>query len=162
MELFHSPVELERKFLVANDDWKRAVVRSVAIRDGLIALYKDRKVRLRIAEGTATIAIKGPRSGIRRDEFEYEIPLADAERMLATICSGDVLEKRRYFVEASRAVWHVDVYAGALDGIVLAEIELAHENEDLALPPWIGREVTDDLRYRKVNLVAQHGAGARR
>ncbi len=156
LELFHAPVEFKRKFLVASDDWKRSVVGSVAIRDGLIALYKDRKVRVRIAESTATIAIKGPRSGVRRDEFEYEIPLADAERMLSAICSSDVLEKRRYFVEASRAVWHVDVYAGALDGIVLPEIELAHENEALVLPGWLGREVTDDPRYRKVNLRALH------
>src|SRR3974390_2637658 len=91
LELFHPPVEVERKFLVANDDWKRSVTGSVAIRDGLVALYKDRKVRVRIAEGTATITVKGPRRGIRRDEFEYEIPLADAERMLAAICRGAVL-----------------------------------------------------------------------
>ena len=156
LELFHPPVEVERKFLVANDDWKRSVTGSVAIRDGLVALYKDRKVRVRIAEGTATITVKGPRRGIRRDEFEYEIPLADAERMLAAVCDKDVLEKRRYFVEAVRAIWHVDVYAGVLDGVVLAEIELRQENEMPALPAWVGREVTGDLRYRKFNLRALH------
>jgi len=156
LELFHTPVEVERKFLIANDDWKRSVVGSVAIRDGLVALYKDRKVRVRISDDTATITIKGPRTGIRRDEFEYEIPLVDAERMLATVCNKDVLEKRRYFVEASRAIWHVDVYSGVLDGVVLAEIELRQENETLALPSWVGREVTGDLRYRKFNLRALH------
>jgi len=156
LELFHPPVEVERKFLVANDDWKHSVVGSVAIRDGLVALYKDRKVRVRIAERTATITVKGPRTGIRRDEFEYEIPLADAERMLGAICDKDVLEKRRYFVEAPPAIWHVDVYTGLLDGVVLAEIELLQENETLVLPSWVGREVTGDLRYRKFNLLALH------
>ena len=156
LELFHAPVEVERKFLVANDDWKHSVVGSVAIRDGLVALYKDRKVRVRISEGTATITLKGPRTGIRRDEFEYEIPLADAERMLCAICNTDVLDKRRYFVEASPAIWHVDVYTGLLDGVVLAEIELRQENEALVLPSWVGREVTGDLRYRKFNLLALH------
>jgi CYTH domain-containing protein len=157
LELFHPPVEIERKFLIANDDWRRSVIGSVAIRDGMVALYKDRKVRVRISEGTATITLKGPRAGIRRDEFEYEIPLADAERMLAAICDKEVLEKRRYFVEATSAIWFVDVYSGVLDGVMLAEIELRQENETPVLPSWIGREVTGDLRYRKFNLLAMHG-----
>lgn len=157
LELFHTPIEVERKFLVANDGWKRSVIRSVEICDGLIALYKDRKVRVRISEGTATITIKGPRAGIKRDEFEYEIPLADAERMLA-VCRDDILQKRRHFVEASGTIWFVDVYTGVLAGVVIAEIELREASETLALPSWIGREVTGDLRYRKFNLRALHAA----
>ena len=86
LQLHHSPVEIERKFLVANDEWRQSATPSVNIRDGLIAVYKDRKVRVRISGAIATIAIKGPRIGIVRPEFEYEIPIADAERMLSTVC----------------------------------------------------------------------------
>src|SRR5215472_9559809 len=99
LQLHHRPVEIERKFLVANNEWRQLAVRSVSIRDGLIAIYKDRKVRVRIAEDIATIAIKGPRIGIGRPEFEYEIPMDDAERMLSIICQDDILEKQRFFVE---------------------------------------------------------------
>jgi len=103
LELHHRPVEIERKFLVANNGWRQSAVRSVGIRDGLIAVYKDRKVRVRISGDIATIAIKGPRIGIVRPEFEYEIPIADAERMLSTLCQDDTLEKQRFFVEEARA-----------------------------------------------------------
>jgi CYTH domain-containing protein len=160
LKLQHSAVEIERKFLVANDSWKRSVIGSVSIRDGLIAIYNDRKVRVRIYGNVATIAIKGPRTGISRAEFEYEIPLADAERILSTICHGEALEKQRFFVEHAGAVWQVDVYGGVLEGIVIAEIELKQETEELVLPDWIGREVTGDSLYKKVNLRAQHaGSG---
>src|SRR6516162_4035700 len=93
LQLHHDPLEIERKFLVANDKWRQLAVRSVRLRDGLIAAYKDRKVRVRIAgDDIATVAIKGSRIGIAQAEFEYEIPIADAERML-TICQDDILEK---------------------------------------------------------------------
>lgn len=160
LHLDHSPVEIERKFLVANDEWKRSVVRSVSIRDGLIAAYKERKVRVRIAGATATIAVKGPRSGLTRAEFEYEIPLADAEQMLTGICSGDVLEKERFFVESDGAVWQVDVYGGVLAGTVIAEIELGGENQPIALPSWIGREVTGDQLYKKINMMMRRRGAA--
>jgi adenylate cyclase len=114
LQLDHVPVEIERKFLVANDEWRQSVVRSVSIRDGLIAVYKDRKVRVRISGDIATIAIKGPRIGIVRPEFEYEIPIVDAARMFATMCQDDTLEKQRFFVEDAEATWHVDVYSGIL------------------------------------------------
>ena len=82
---FAVTIEIERKFLVANDEWRQSAVRSVGIRDGLIAVYEDRKVRVRISGDVATVAIKGPRIGIVRSEFEYEIPIVDAERMLSTM-----------------------------------------------------------------------------
>src|SRR5689334_5856276 len=98
LQLQHGSVEIERKFLVINDEWRQLAVRSVRLRDGLIAAYKDRKVRVRIAgDDVATIAIKGSRIGIAQAEFEYEIPIADAERMLSTMCQDDALEKERFF-----------------------------------------------------------------
>src|SRR6516165_6406535 len=90
LQLHHSPVEIERKFLVANNEWRQSATRSVNIRDGLIAVYKDRKVRVRISGDIATVRIH-----IARPEFEYEIPIADAERMLSTLCQDDTLEKQR-------------------------------------------------------------------
>src|SRR6516165_32710 len=156
LQLRHSPVEIERKFLVTNDDWRRLAVRSVRLRDGLIAAYKDRKVRVRVAgDDIATVAIKGPRIGIAQAEFEYEIPVADAETMLSTICQDDTLEKERFFVEDAGGAWHVDVYSGILQGVVIAEIELKHESEELILPRWIGKEVTGDPYFKKINMRAR-------
>jgi CYTH domain-containing protein len=85
----------------------------------------------------------------------YEIPIADAERMLSTICRDDTLEKERFFVEEAGGMWQVDVYDGILQGIVIAEIELKHESEELILPRWIGKEVTGDSFYRKINMRAR-------
>jgi CYTH domain-containing protein len=155
LQLHHSPVEIERKFLVANNEWRQLAVRSVSIRDGLIAIYRDRKVRVRISEDIATIAIKGPRIGIGRPEFEYEIPMDDAERMLSIICQDDILEKQRFFVEDAGTTWQVDVYGGILQGVILAEVELKQESQELILPRWIGKEVTGDSFYKKVNMRAR-------
>ena len=155
LRLLHGAVEIERKFLVANDEWRQSAVRSVSIRDGLIAAYMDRKVRVRISGDIATIAVKGPRTGIVRPEFEYEIPMADAERMLSTLCQDDTLEKQRFFVEDAGGTWYVDVYGGLLEGVVIAEIELKQERQELILPRWIGKEVTGDSFYKKVNMRAR-------
>jgi CYTH domain-containing protein len=156
LQLRQGPIEIERKFLVTNDEWRQLVVRSVRLRDGLIAAYKDRKVRLRIAgDELATVAIKGPRIGIAQAEFEYEIPIADAERMLSTVCQDDTLEKERFFVGDAGGTWHVDVYSGILEGIVIAEIELKHESQELILPRWVGKEVTGDPFFKKINMRAR-------
>ena len=130
LRLHHGPVEIERKFLVANDEWRLSAVGSVSIRDGLIAAYEGRKVRVRMSE---------PRTGIARPEFEYEIPIADAERMFSTVCGNEILEKQRFF-------------GGILQGVVIAEIELKQETQELILPPWIGKEVTGDSFYKKTNM----------
>jgi adenylate cyclase len=147
-------LEIERKFLVANEGWKTAVLRSVRIRDGLIANNKGNKARVRIANDVATIALKSRRRGSVRTEFEYTIPSTDAEEMLRTMCDGNVLDKVRHFVLHAGNTWQVDVYEGLLDGVVLAEIELADADQKLILPDWIGAEVTSDPKYRKVNMVA--------
>src|SRR5262245_19386133 len=147
-------VEIERKFLVANHGWKSSVVRSVRIRDGLIANNKGQKARVRIANDVATIALKSRRRGLARTEFEYAIPYSDAVEMLRTMCDGNVLDKVRHFVSHAGNTWQVYVYEGLLDGLVLAEIELTDADQELTLPDWIGTEVTSNPRYRKVNMVA--------
>jgi adenylate cyclase len=148
------PFEVERKFLVANDGWKARVVRSVFLRDGLIASSNGNKVRVRIADEKATITIKGQRKGMSRAEFEYDIPVSDAQAILTRMCQGHILEKRRHFVEHSNITWEIDVYEGSLREVVIAEIDLRHENQTIELPDWIGQEVTRDPRYRKVNMLA--------
>src|SRR5258708_7439736 len=110
-------LEIERKFLVANPGWKNSVIRSVRIRDGLIANNKGNKARVRIADDVATIALKSRRRGVVRTEFEYAIPYSDAEEMLGTMCDENVLHKVRHFVSCAGAIWQVDVYEGLLDGV---------------------------------------------
>ena len=158
LHLQHAPVEIERKFLISNDAWKDCVVRSVAIRDGLIAAYKGRKVRVRISDQLATIAIKGAHHGLARAEYEYEIPLAEAEAILSKVCPDETLEKQRYFVEHAGAIWHVDAYGGILQGIVIAEIELKQEDQKVVLPAWIGKEITGNSFYKKINMAAARRA----
>jgi len=129
LNLHHGPVEIERKFLVADDEWRPSAVGSVSIRDRLIAAYEGPKVRVRISGDTATVAVKGPRgTGIARPEFEYAIPIADAEDVFA-VCGNQILEKQRFFVEDAGATCYVDVYGGILQGVIIAEIELNQEDQ---------------------------------
>jgi CYTH domain-containing protein len=155
------PLEIERKFLVNGDGWKAACVRSVKVRDGLIAHSNGRKARVRMIGGEGTIAVKGEEHGLSRPEFEYPIPVADAEEMLRTMCDEFVLEKTRYIVPHAGLVWEIDVYDGILKGIVIAEVELKSERQAIAFPEWIGTEITTDQNYRKSNMVAQRIAAAK-
>jgi adenylate cyclase len=142
-------LEIERKFLVADECWRDACVGSDRLVDGLLATSKGRKVRVRINGPEATVCIKSRKSARVRDEFEYAIPLADARQLLENDCGGDVVAKTRHYVPYAGFTWEVDVYEGSLAGIVIAEIELPSEEAQPPLPPWIGREVTDDARFRK-------------
>jgi len=155
------PLEIERKFLLANDDWKSSVIRRIRICDGLIANHNGNKARVRIADSNATITLKSRRHGPTRTEFEYVIPYSDAVEILRTMCDGHVLDKVRHVIAHAGAVWHVDVYEGILSGVVLAEVELQHADQKLDLPGWIGKEVTGDPRYRKINMQTQRIVGLR-
>jgi len=147
-------LEIERKFLLATDAWKHEVIKSEHMRDGLIARFGEGKVRVRLTDGNASLTIKGAKEGICRPEFEYEIPRADAEEMLRTLCRGDpFLEKVRHTVPFGGLDWTIDVYVGLLAGVAFAEVELQHPDQHLQLPPWAGEEVTNDPRFRKRALV---------
>ncbi|SFI69553.1 CYTH domain-containing protein [Albimonas pacifica] len=146
------PREIERKFLVADAGWRQAVSTSLRLRDGLLASVDGRKVRVRCLEDRAFLTVKGPREGISRDEFEYEIPLADGLAMLDH-CQGATLEKTRHLVPFAGFEWSVDEYAPPLDGVILAEIELPAEDAVFARPPWLGREVTGRDEYRKITML---------
>jgi CYTH domain-containing protein len=104
-------------------------------------------------EKRATLAVKTKREGLARDEFEYAIPRSDAAQLIAIHCDKDVVVKTRYFVPHQGFTWEVDVYEGILSGVVLAEVELEREEIEVPLPDWIGREVTNDPAYRKINML---------
>jgi CYTH domain-containing protein len=151
-------IEIERKFLVANDGWTSAVVRTIHIRDGLVVMEDGRKARVRIAGDVATLALKGQRFGLSRAEFEYQIPMSDAEEILRSMCTDRVLVKSRHFVPFAGLTWEIDSYKGILSGIVIAEVELQREDQPVPLPDWIGREITGDPKYKKVNMLAERNA----
>jgi CYTH domain-containing protein len=146
--------EIERKFLVIGDAWRDLATHREHLRDGLIAMTEDRKVRVRIYEEDerATITIKAKTGRIRNAEFEYDIPMADAEELLESHCGENVLSKSRYFVPHRGFIWHVDVYEGILDGVTLAEVEVAKEDAAVTLPHWIGQDVTGKPEYKKHNM----------
>ncbi|PSF31157.1 adenylate cyclase [Aphanothece hegewaldii CCALA 016] len=145
-------IEIERKFLVKGDAWKKQA-KSKLYRQGYIAT-KDgiTTVRIRIAGEQAFITIKGKTEGIGRAEFEYEIPLEDAVIMLDKICDRPLVEKIRYKLQIDDLVWEIDEFLGENEGLVMAEVELKDEKQQVNLPEWISEEVTHDLRYYNVNL----------
>ncbi len=154
--------EVERKFLVADDGWRTGVVSRRRLTDGLIGRFETgNKVRVRLDEERAWLTVKGERVGLGRPEFEYEIPRADAESMLSLVCDTCLIEKTRHCVPHAGMVWEVDVYAGKLDGMILAEVELDHEAQAFERPRWLGREVTGDPRFRQSSLLNRSGATGR-
>lgn len=148
--------EIERKFLVRNDGWRSAVETRSVLRQGYIASMDDRSVRVRILDGkSARLTIKIGRSAITRDEFEYDIPVADAKELLQNAI-GIVIEKTRHRVPYEGFVWEVDVFAGEHRGLVIAEVEMTAETDNPALPAWLGREVTGDFRYSNQALATEY------
>lgn len=143
--------EIERKFLVAGDAWRGQVVRSTRYRQAYLGPCETASVRVRIAGDAATLNIKSADLGVRRLEFEYEIPLTDARELLG-LATGHVVEKTRHIVACGDHRWEVDEFAGDNEGLIVAEIELSHEDEDFGRPPWLGREVSDEARYYNVAL----------
>lgn len=141
--------EIERNFLLKNQNWKAGVTSARKLSDGLLSSSNGNKIRVRTNDAKGLITIKGPTAGLSRVELEYEIPLADADYMLSSLCGANVCSKIRHFVPHNGNVWHVDVYEGVLDGFLIAEIELDDENETFALPEWIGLEVTGNPYYGK-------------
>ena len=146
------PVEIERKFLVKGDSWRNLATGSF-YRQGYISLAPERIVRVRTIENKGFLTIKGVTKGFSRAEYEYEIPLHDANEMLDQLCERPLIEKNRYKIEYKGLVWEVDDFLGDNQGLILAEVELIEENQEIALPGWIGEEVTGDPRYYNASLV---------
>ncbi|WP_315719292.1 MULTISPECIES: CYTH domain-containing protein [unclassified Bradyrhizobium] len=153
------PLEIERKFLVRTDAWRDQTTHSELLRDGLVARQDGLKVRVRCYGNRTTLCVKSARRGLTRDEFEYEIPADHAEAIFAH-CEGRILEKTRHYVPGDSGIWEVDVYHGALEGVVIAEIEVPSETTSVTLPDWVGDEVTGDLRYSKANMLTERSRAA--
>jgi adenylate cyclase len=144
-------LEIERKYLLETMDWKEELIQSVTnIKQAYLFEDEYKSIRIRIRTEKAFLTIKMGQ-GITRNEFEYLIPVSDAEEMIekaALLC----LEKDRYVIQYKGNIWEVDLFKGKYKGLVLAEIELDHENDEIELPSWIGKEVTNDPAYLNVNL----------
>jgi adenylate cyclase len=145
--------EIERKFLVSDMTW-RSSAEGLRYRQGFLSTVPERTVRVRVAGPKAWITVKGKTVGARREEFEYEVPLADAERMLDTLCIHPLIEKVRYRLILGLHTWEIDVFEGENAGLIIAEIELGSEDELFEAPDWLGSEVTGDPRYFNSSLVA--------
>ena len=145
-------VEIERKFLVVHDGW-RGNAAGQRFCQGYLARADGVTVRVRRAGPRAYLTVKGEPNGIVRPEFEYEVPVEDAEAMLKALCTRPLIEKTRFLVRHEGLVWHVDEFRGANEGLILAEVELERADQRVRLPPWVGEEVTHDPRYRNSRLV---------
>ena len=148
------PLEIERKFLLKNDSWRKLTDAGIRYRQGyLTAIGSPSSVRLRLSGDAAWINIKSVTLGMTRSEFEYSIPYADAQEMLDGLCARPKLSKTRFKISVGKHVWEIDVFEAENVGLILAEIELERENETFLKPDWVGNEVTQDPRYYNVNLV---------
>jgi adenylate cyclase len=145
-------VEIERKFLVTGDAW-RQLGEPALLRQGYLSTDPARTVRVRVENGQGVLTIKGKSSGATRGEWEYPIPLDDAAELLDTLCGKPLVEKFRTRVTVGNHVWEVDEFLGANKGLLVAEIELAAEDEMFLLPEWVGAEVTGEARYYNASLI---------
>jgi len=144
--------EIERKYLVINDDWRANIVSQARLEQGYISDKGMVSVRVRISDDKAFLTIKTGK-GITRGEFEYAIPKDDAEQLLKQAVSGACISKTRYKVKAGEHLWDLDVFDGDNLGLIMAEVELDDEEESFVMPTWAGEEVSADARYYNVNLV---------
>jgi adenylate cyclase len=145
-------LEIERKFLVRDARWK-ALGQGALLRQGYLSSQPDRIVRVRIEAESAMLTIKGRTIGAARSEWEYPIPLEDANAFLNELCEKPIIEKIRYRIRHDGMMWEVDEFLGDNAGLVVAEIELEAEDQAFSRPDWIGEEVTHDARYFNANLL---------
>lgn len=147
--------EIERKFLVRGDDWRKLTQRDIKIRQAYLASNSKNSIRVRIKDdNTATLTVKSKPSSLRRLELEYPVPLLEAEAMMQ-LRQGSVIEKIRHVVPWDDLEWEIDVFLGSNAGLIVAEIELNSEHQQFRIPDWIGREITGQLKYYNSALVTQ-------
>lgn len=148
-------IEIEHKFLMAGNDWREHVTRSVKYRQGYLSSQETSSIRVRISDECAWLNIKSATVGTHRHEYEYEIPLLDANEIISMLCRKPIIEKTRHFVTDDGNTWEIDEFDGDNQGLIIAEIELSEIGKPFSKPHWIGEEVTHDLRYYNNNL-AKH------
>ncbi len=150
--------EIERKFLLKNNIWREHVVSSTSFKQGYLNETENKdsiksSVRIRIEGEQANINIKSMTLSITRQEYEYSIPLADAEKILKELCIRPLIEKTRHIVQHQGHKWEIDVFEGDNKGLIVAEIELKNETEEFEMPVWLGKEVSEQEKYYNVCLV---------
>lgn len=150
-------LEIERKYLVASDGWRESASAPIRMCQKYVPLAESLKgvVRVRIAGEKAFLTLKTPQKNCVRGEYEYEIPVKDAEELMQHFCPGGAVEKLRYLVDYEGHRWEVDEFQGCYSGLVIAEIELNDASETFSLPPWIGKEVSSDFHYSN-SYLAEH------
>jgi len=148
-------IEIEHKFLLANNLWRVGVTRSTHYKQGYLSSNSNVSTRIRISNTQAWINIKKATIGNQRDEYEYPIPLLDAEEMLKTLCQQPLIDKTRHLVPYQQHLWEIDEFHGVNAGLIVAEIELTSNDEVFAKPDWLGAEVTLEHKYYN-NQLAKH------
>ncbi len=144
--------EIERKFLVKDDTFK-TLAQGTSYRQGYLNSQKERVVRVRTIADKGFLTVKGITTGATRVEYEYEIPVKDAEAMLDELCEKPLIEKNRYKIKQGNFIWEVDEFFGENQGLICAEVELEREAQSYDKPEWIGAEVTGDPKYFNSNLI---------
>ena len=145
--------EIERKFLI--DIGKLGVLENgQSIKQGYVQTSDKTVVRVRVKGSGAFITLKGENKGATRSEFEYPIPIEDALAIMNELCSGPTIDKTRYVVNNAGHTWEIDIFHGDNEGLVVAEVELKDENEIVEIPDWVTQEVTGDVKYYNLNLLA--------
>ena len=141
------PKEIERKFLVTNDNWKQHINHQSHYLQGYLNNNQSNSIRIRITDEQANLNIKSATLGIIRDEYDYQIPLDEAKEMLDKLCEQPIIEKTRYFVEDNDVTWEIDVFERENAGLIVAELELQSVEQSFIKPDWVGEDVSDDPRY---------------
>ncbi len=144
-------LEIERKFKVKEGAWR--IAKGKKYRQGYLSTVKERTVRVRTIDAKGYLTVKGVSQRAVRAEYEYEIPVSEAEAMLNDLCEKPLIEKMRYKVEFQGLVWEVDEFFGENQGLIIAEVELESEDQKFTKPEWVGEEVTDDPKYFNANLI---------
>jgi CYTH domain-containing protein len=148
-------LEIERKFLVNREKWAGVKPqRSVRMKQGYLLSDGVKTLRVRVAGDQGFITIKGRTKGLSRPEFEYEVPVSEAEELLK-LFAGELVEKKRHYVQHGDHLWEVDEFSGKNEGLLMAEVELDSEEEEFEKPEWLGTEVTTDKRYSNASLAAK-------
>ena len=144
--------EIERKFLI-DISGVESIGSGSRIKQGYISTTDNTAVRIRVSGAAAYLTLKGENQGATRPEFEYEIPVEDANEIIKELCSGPVIDKTRYLVEYGSHTWEIDVFHGDNDGLIVAEVELESETEEVDLPKWVINEVTGEVKYYNTSLL---------
>lgn len=146
--------EIERKYLIVNDNWRDNADESTHIIQGYLGGNDKSSIRIRVHGNLANLNIKSKTLGMQRSEYEYQIPIDEAKEILESLCDKPYIEKTRYHVPYEGHVWEVDIFAGENKGLIVAELELDSPDEPFKLPNWVGMEVTEDHRYYNICLIS--------